>query len=97
MVGWHLRLTGHEFEQTLGDNEGQGSLAYFSPWDCKELDMTEQLNDKNRGYFFSFDKCVMFIRCHHCKKLGEEYIGTLPYFCNFSVNIKILQNGSLLK
>ena len=27
MVGWHLRLNGHEFEQTLGDSEGQGSLA----------------------------------------------------------------------
>ena len=27
MVGWHLRLNGHEFEQTLGDGGGQGSLA----------------------------------------------------------------------
>ena len=26
MVGWHHRLNGHEFEQTLGDSEGQGSL-----------------------------------------------------------------------
>ena len=26
MVGWHLRVKGHEFEQTLGDSEGQGSL-----------------------------------------------------------------------
>ena len=25
MVGWHHRLSGHEFEQTLGDSEGQGS------------------------------------------------------------------------
>ena len=25
MVGWHHRLNGHEFEQTLGDREGQGS------------------------------------------------------------------------
>ena len=30
-----------EFEQGLGDGEGQGSLACCSPWDCKELDMTE--------------------------------------------------------
>ena len=28
MVGWHHRLKGHEFEQTLGDSEGQGSLAF---------------------------------------------------------------------
>ena len=32
MVGWHHRLSGHEFEQTLGDSEGQGSLACCSPW-----------------------------------------------------------------
>ena len=30
MVGWHHRLSGHEFEQTLGDGEGQGSLACCS-------------------------------------------------------------------
>ena len=44
MVGWHHRLNGHEFEQTLIDNEGQGSLACCSPWGCRELDITEQLN-----------------------------------------------------
>ena len=32
MVGWHHRFNGHEFEQTLGDSEGQGSLACYSPW-----------------------------------------------------------------
>ena len=48
MVGWHHRLSGHEFEHTLGDGEGQGSLAYCSPWGCKESDMTLQLNDTRR-------------------------------------------------
>ena len=43
MVGWH-QLDGHEFEQAPGVGDGQGSLACFSPWGCKELDMTEQLN-----------------------------------------------------
>ena len=38
MVGWHHRLDGHEFEQTLGDGEGQGSLACCSPWGRKESD-----------------------------------------------------------
>ena len=32
MVGWHRRLHGREFEQTLGDGEGQGSLVYCSSW-----------------------------------------------------------------
>ena len=38
--------TGHEFEQTLGDDEGQASLASCSPWGRKELDMTERLNNE---------------------------------------------------
>ena len=41
-VEWHHRLNGHESEQTPGDSEGQGSLACYSPWGCKESDMTEQ-------------------------------------------------------
>ena len=45
MVGWHHQLNGHEFEQAPGDDEGQGSLACGSPWDRKELDMSEQLNN----------------------------------------------------
>ena len=32
MVGLHHQLSGHEFEQTLGESEGQGSLACCSPW-----------------------------------------------------------------
>ena len=43
MVGWHHRFNGQEFEQTPGDNEGQGSLECCSPWGHKESDMTEQL------------------------------------------------------
>ena len=44
MVGWHYQLNGHEFEQALGDGEGQGSLACCSPWGRKELDRAERLN-----------------------------------------------------
>ena len=44
VVGWHHRLDGHEFEQALGVGEGQGSLAYCSPWGHKESDTTERLN-----------------------------------------------------
>ena len=39
----------HEFQQALGDGEGQGSLVYCSPWGGKELDTTEQLNNNNNG------------------------------------------------
>ena len=41
MVGWHHQLNAHEFEQGLGDGEGQGSLVCCSPWGHKELDMTK--------------------------------------------------------
>ena len=40
-VGWHHRCNGHEFEQVLGDGEGQGSLACCSPWGHEKSDMTE--------------------------------------------------------
>ena len=46
MAGWHHQFNGHEFEQTLGDSEGQGRLVCCSPWGHKE-DMTERLTDNN--------------------------------------------------
>ena len=49
MVGWHYRLNGCKFEQTPGDGEGQGSLECCSPWGCKELDMTERLNNNKNN------------------------------------------------
>ena len=68
MVGWCHQLNGHEFEQTPGDGEGQAGLACCSPWGCKELDMTEQLDNtiaatlRNRmdtlSKFFSVVKTV---------------------------------------
>ena len=40
MVGWRHWLNGYQLEQTLGDSEGQGCLACYSPWGCKESDVT---------------------------------------------------------
>ena len=47
MVGWHNGLNGLDFEQTLGDGEGQGSLVCCSPWGGKECDMIERLNNNS--------------------------------------------------
>ena len=47
MVGCHHWLNGHEFEQTPGDNEGQGSLECCSPWGHEKSDKTEWLNNNN--------------------------------------------------
>ena len=47
MARWHHRCDGREFEQAPGVGEGQGGLAWGSPWGRKESDMAEQLNNSN--------------------------------------------------
>ena len=73
MVGRHHWLNGHEFEQTLGDSEGQGSLACCNSWDRKELNTTEWLNN-NHHYLFTpssilwaFGLCGFFSFFNHWK------------------------------
>ena len=48
MVRWHHRLNGHEFEQAPGGSEGQENLACCSPWDHKQSDTPERLNNSNK-------------------------------------------------
>ena len=52
MVRYHHQLNEHEFEQTPGDSEGQGSLVCCNPWGHKEADVTELLNN-NKKYLHS--------------------------------------------
>ena len=59
MVRWHHRLNGHEFEQVPGDGEGQGRLAYDSPWGPKEWDTTERL--KNNSLQVAVSGCSSFL------------------------------------
>ena len=59
MIRWRCQLNGHEFEQTLEDDEGQGTLACSRSWSSKELDMTEQLNN-------GFDSLKLLIRQIFC-------------------------------
>ena len=49
MVGWYHWLNGLEFGLTLGNSDGQGSLACCSPWGCEELDTTKRLNNNNNN------------------------------------------------
>ena len=57
MVGWHHRLDGHEFEQAPAVGDGQGSLVCYNPWDWKESDPTEQVNNnKEKKTYSSFIK-----------------------------------------
>ena len=57
MVRWHHRLNGHEYEQTLGDSEGQGSLVCSSPWGLKELDMIKWVNINSHRTLWHFWTC----------------------------------------
>ena len=48
MVGWHHPLNGYEFEQALGDSEGQGRLVCYSSVGSQRLghDLAiEQMNE----------------------------------------------------
>ena len=53
MVGKCHWLNGHDFEQTSGDGEGQGSLVCCSPWGCKELDTIQWLNNNTATHVFT--------------------------------------------
>ena len=53
IVGWYHQLNGHEFEQTPGDDEGQGSLAYCSPWGCR---VGHDLVTEQQQHFMSCSK-----------------------------------------
>jgi len=72
MVGWHYRLIGHESGQTLGDGEGQGSLACCSPCAC---------------VLSSFSRVRLFVTpwtvgCQAPLSMGfsrQEYWGGLPF------------------
>ena len=65
MVGWHHQLNGHAFVKPSGVADGQESLAYFRPWDCKESHTTEQLNWTDVDIFIKFEK-----QCR-CMKIYE--------------------------
>ena len=72
MVGWHHRFNGHGLGQTLGDGEGQGSLASCSFLGHKELGMTCWLNNSNIeiGFPVSASCRESACRCRPCKRCG---------------------------
>ena len=53
MVGWHHQFSGHN-EHTQGNSEAQGRLVYWSPWDRKESDTTQLLNNNNKVIYKHF-------------------------------------------
>ena len=75
MVGWHHRLNGHEFEQTLGDSEGQGEPGVLQSMESQGHDLlTKQQQQSCLRYTLyelsSYDtRCLAFSFCFspsHC-------------------------------
>ena len=79
MVGWHHQLDGHEFEQALGDGEGQGSLTCCSPWGRKELDTTEWLNKLQRLAISQVHR-NFFVKYYRFASLGNGRPGLITSF-----------------
>ena len=77
MARWHHQLNRHEFEQTLGDSEGQGSLVCRSQWGHKELDTTEQPNNtktiQHHGYISNETGCCYRVRWRRLKAGGRLF------------------------
>ena len=79
MFGWHHRLDEHEFAQAPGVGDGQGSLAYCSPWGHKELD---RLSD--------WTELIQYIK----KKL-YILVSKFPYYLEFTCNLDPYYQNSL--
>jgi len=76
MVGRYHWLTGHEFEQTPGDGEGQGSLGCGTPWGHLEWDVTEQLNNNNI-WFAQWGGCLDQRRLWNISSNWETHVLTV--------------------
>ena len=79
MVEWPPNFNGHEFEQAPGDGKGQGSLACCSPWDCKESDVTEGLNNNRIWSSGIYSRNAKMFQClqsisliHHIIKMKDK-------------------------
>ena len=85
MVGRHHRLSGHEFEQTLGDGEGQRSLACCGPWGHKEWEhdfATEQQQAWVRMHLALSGKGLQFILFTLCSQPTAWYLICPRYLLN---------------
>ena len=88
MVGWHHRFNEHEYEQTLGDGQGQGSLVCWSPWGCKEVDKTERLNNEQEstGIHHLVSKLKVSrnklfpLKSLNCENSNKQLFSTIYYY-----------------
>ena len=94
MVGWHHRLSGHEFAPT-GDGEGQGGLVCCSLWGRKESDMTERLNN-HHGVVPAFHLPVFVTSFWSSEKPDSNYLQYIFLFMS-SVHTRWFENADLCR
>ena len=104
VVGWHHWLSGHEYEHTPGDSEGQVNLVCCSPWGCKDLDTAEWLNNSSITYVYNFifPKEVftaLFIvpQCSCYDNEFQLYLWTHGQFCQQSTHSGVTFADFVLK
>ena len=82
MAGQHHQYNVHELGQTLGDSDGQGGLACYSPRGCEESDTAERLNNKNSCSFSNIPSpsphCILFGRSFFYLSLGVVTVDIFP-------------------
>ena len=74
MVGQHHQVSGLEFEQILGDSEGQGSLVCCSPWGCRKSDITVEAWSLNHWTASEVPKYCLIL-CPHFVVLEMNVAG----------------------
>ena len=84
MVGWHHQLKGYEFEQALGNSEGQGSLACWSPRGCKESDTTQRLS-RRETTFGPPPRASDVTQCENVMSLVSRFV-SFCVFLAFQIN-----------
>ena len=102
MGGWHHRLNGHEFEPTLGDSEGQGSLSCCSPWGSQKVGhslATEQQQSCNNATPFNLCKMLYCSFIKHCNffylRISSTSLSHSLYFMsefNFPLLIQTIEH-----
>ena len=88
MVAWHHWVNGHEFEQTPGDGEGQGSLVCCSPWVRKESDMAEWLNN---------NKCSPDLQLRTSVQWSIGHSFPLSRWCHLTISSSVVPCSSHLQ
>ena len=87
MLGWHHQLRWSEPEQAPGVGDGQGGVACCSPWGCKELGVTEQLN------WFSVVSCLVV---EHLSPFSEKTVGKRSLYLSDAFNWNLASATDIL-